>query len=46
METKQTTSEETVEKLKKLLSSINGIKSTKDLFSLCIHQTLHHGIKG
>ena len=46
MDTQIKVSNDTIEKLRKLLGSINGIKSTKDLYSICISQVLNNGIKG
>ena len=39
-------SNDTIQKLRKLLGSMNGLKGNLDLYSLCINQTKHNKIKG
>ena len=46
MDTEIKVSNDTLEKFRKLLGSINGIKSTRDLYSICISNVLNNGLKG
>ncbi len=39
-------SNDTIQKLRNLLGSVNGIKGNLDLYSICINQSLHGKIKG
>ncbi|MBQ9244793.1 hypothetical protein IJ182_00830 [bacterium] len=46
MNTEELSSNDKIEKIKKLLAGINNVRSTVDLYSFCIKNTQKDGIKG